>query len=339
MRFFTAASTLMLACFLFSAAASAGELLLTNGDRLEGNLVLIDKTTVTWKSTVFGNLTVGKNRVANLKLDKPVVIQGQRDPCVVEGMTDYFLAYRCGKSTYIQRTELLTLASVEPYVEDKDKTYEYNGAMSVAGVLSRGNKVEDDLDVDAIATFRHGNFRHINEIDYEALSRNDLPALEDYELSYRLDWFFDEKWFWYNALGMGMEESKNIKERYEYGTGLGVQMWENINSALALESGIDFVKERYEQVVSDDKEAAAWRFATRFRHKLPFNMALVHSNEVLYSLEDSGDWELSADVGISLPLGPGLFSEYKIEYDYDNQPAEGTKRDDTKLTIGIGYKW
>ena len=346
MRIKSLLSIFSLAICATSVDIQAGELLFTNGDRVQGELLVIDKANVTWRSENFGDLTVAKARIANMSVDKPVVIQGQRDTCTVIGMEKQFLAYRCGTSSYVQRTELLSLASVEPFVENREKNYEYYGEMAISGVFSRGNTEEDDLDVFASTTFRQGNFRHVTTIDVDTLSTGDNPATEDYEVGYRLDWFFSEKWFWYNALTGGRTESKSIKEFYNYGTGLGVQMWENVNSALALESGIDFIKERYEQPddpmvePTDDLEKAAWRFATRYRYKLPwFNAKLVHKNEVLYSFEDSADWEVSADVGVSVPLGPGLFSEYMIEYDYDNLPAEGAKSADTKVTIGIGYKW
>ena len=249
----------------WSAALSAGELVLNNGDRLKGRLGLIDKSNITWVSDSFGNLTISKNKVANLVVDKPVVIQVQRDTCVITGMENHYLAYRCGGSDFVQRTELLSLASVEPFVEKSEKSYEYGGQMSVSGVFSRGNTEEDDLDINASSTFRQGNFRHVTAVDVDTLRTGDSATTEDYELSYRLDWFFKEKWFWYNALSGGVEESKSVTEFYQYGTGLGVQMWENINTALALESGIDFKKERYENSASDDVEAGLWRFATRYR--------------------------------------------------------------------------
>lgn len=340
MRFSSVTPFLLLSVLsAVSLFASAGELLLTNGDRLQGTLGGIDKSSIAWSSDSFGMLTIAKTKVADLKTDAPVVIQGQRDLCTLNGIENHYLAYRCGQSDYVQRTELLTIASVQPYVEKSDKNYDYSGKLSVSGVFSRGNSVQDDLEASASSIMRYGDFRHVTSIDIDTLSTNDGPTTEDYELSYRLDWFFDEQWFWYNQFVLASEESKNIDEKYEYGTGLGVQMWENLNSALALESGIDFIKESYDDASGDTLERAAWRFATEFRYKLPFSAELVNSNEVLASLKDAGDWEFSTDLGISMPLGAGLFSEYKIEYDYDNQPADGTKRDDTKLTIGVGYKW
>lgn len=341
-------SLLVLAApLLCTSVASAGELILSNGDRLQGELVAANKSSLTWKSETFGNLTVDKSKVENFTTANRVKIQGEEEACLLDGMDGHFLNYRCGKSEDKNRTELLALDSIVPFIEYSETEYVYDGKMSLSGNFSRGNKIEDDLELDADITFRQQDFRHVMGVEYESKSNNDEPANEDYELLYRLDWFFEERWFWYNELRWSGEESKNIDERYTLGTGLGVQMWENPNTALALEGGLDHVKELLDGTDDDmnnpdwdsSPERSALRFATKFRYKLPFSAELIHTNEILYSLQDSADWELSADLGLSVPLGQGLFSEYKFEYDFDNLPANETKKEDTKFSVGIGYEW
>lgn len=338
---------MLVAISLNVTAAYAGELILTNGDRLQGELVAVNKSSLTWKSETFGNLNVDKNKVENFTSEHLVKIQGQNEACQLDGMNGHYLNYRCGDSGEENRTELLALDSIVPFIEYSETEYIYDGRMSLTGDFSRGNKIEDDLELDADITFRQQDFRHVMGVEYESKSNNDEPAREDYELLYRLDWFFEERWFWYNELRWSGEESKNIDERYTLGTGLGVQMWENPNTALALEGGLDHVKELLDGTDADisnpdwdsSPERSALRFATKFRYKLPFSAELIHTNEILYSLQDSADWELSADLGLSVPLGQGLFSEYKFEYDFDNLPANETKKEDTKFSVGIGYEW
>lgn len=330
-----------------SSLAAAGELILTNGDRIEGSLISVNKSSLTWKSTNFGDLTIAKGKVADLSSSAKVKIQGEADPCVIEGMEGHFLTYHCGDEAREGSVELMALKSIVPFIEHTKENYEYAGRMAVSGTFSRGNKIEDDLELDAGITFRHEDFRHVMEIDYESNSNDGDPSEEDYEVLYRLDWFFDERWFWYNEGRVGREETKNVDERYTLGSGLGVQLWENPNSALALESGFDYVKELLEPSDGDrtnpdwesSVERTGIRFATRYRYKLPFAAEFIHTNELLYSLKDSADWTVSADFGINVPLGPGLFSEYKFEYDYDNLPPNDTKSEDTKFTFGVGYEW
>ncbi|NIB40009.1 DUF481 domain-containing protein [Pseudomaricurvus alkylphenolicus] len=330
-----------------SQCVFADELVLNNGDRIQGKLVRMDQKSLVWQSDNFGSLTIDKTKIADLAITEAVKIQGQEESCQVTGVSNHSLSYVCGDRSREMRTELLALDKVEPFSTFQANGHIYEGKMALAGTFSRGNKIEEDLDLDASVKYRHGDFRHVMALDVDSKSVNDEAAVEDYEARYRLDWFFQERWFWYNELRVSMEESKNIDERYLYGTGVGVQMWEYPDTALALESGFDYVKELLDPTDTDladpswesSQERAAWRFATDFRYKLPFNAELVNTNEFLYSFEASDDWEFSADLGLSMPLGPGLFSEYKIEYDYDNFPPTEASKEDTKVTVGIGYEW
>jgi len=330
------------------AQVSAGVLVLKNGDRLEGRLVKLQDETLIWKAYSFGrvHLSVPKANVASIETDQSVKIRGRDGGCKIQQLSQGILDYKCGEEE-VSQTELLVIDSIMPFEDFAAGAQVYKGKMALTGVYSSGNSVEEDWDFNAEVVLRRSDFRHKFALEFESDSDNDEPADEQYELLYRLDWFFDERWFWYNEVKLGADEPKNIDESYILGTGLGVQIWAFTDSALAFESGVDWVKELLDPTVDDmtdptwesSRERTAWRFATDFRYSLPYSAKLVHTNEYLYSFEDSEDWQFSADIGLNIPLGPGLFSEYKVEYDYDNKPTTDSEREDTKFTVGVGYQW
>ncbi len=336
--------------FTLSGALSAAQLVLTNGDKLQGTLVSVDGTSLVWKSDSFGELTIKKEKVASFSTVKKVKIQGVRQPCLIDGMDGYHLNYRCGEDDRIEAhsKQLMALDSIVPYVEFQDNGPQIAGKLSLKGAFERGNTIQDDVDVDGRTSYRDGDWRHVGTLDYDSESTNDDPAIEDYDVNYRLDWFVSEQWFYYNEVGVGQEEAVNVDERYTYSTGAGVQLWEDPNSALSFENGLLYKKELLDPTPLDltdphwDSRTEVWynRFATNFRYRLPFSAVFFHTNEVLYSLRDSQDWEFSADFGLSVPLGLGLFSEYKFEYDYDHLPSSpDAEKEDTKFTFGLGYEW
>lgn len=329
----------------------ATELVLTNGDRIKGTLISVNSSSVLWKSESFGDLTVDKKKVANFNTVKKVKVQGVANPCVIEGMDGYYLNYRCGvegEETERHTMALMALDSIVPVAQpaiDKPKS---TGKIALSGTFQRGNTVEDDLEADGTTSYRDGDWRHTGVLDYDSDSTDEVAADIDYDLTYRLDRFVTERWYWYNELGYGQEESKSVDERYIYGMGAGIQLWEDPNSALAFENGLEYKKELLDRTDDDlsnpdwasRTEVVYYRFSTDFRYKLPFSAEFFHTNELLYSLQDTENWEVSADFGLSVPLGVGLFSEYKFEYDYDNQPSSPEAvKEDTKWTIGIGYNW
>lgn len=331
-----------------AAAPRATELVLTNGDRIKGSLVRVDSSSLVWKSDSFGNITVKKELVANFNTDEFVKVQGISNDCLIDDMDGYYVNYRCGEKETAYRSTLMALDSIMPTTIDEADKPRSTGKIALAGSYQRGNTVEDDMEAKGSTSYRNGDWRHNGNLAYESESSNGSPSEEDYDLVYRLDHFVSTQWFIFNEVGYGQEESKFVDERLTYGLGAGWQVWENPSSALAFENGVLYKKELLDETDADrldpswdsKTESAYYRFSTKFTYQLPFSAQFFHTNELLYSLQDPENWELGADFGLSVPLGLGLFSEYKFEYDFDNQPSSPeAQREDSKWTIGIGYNW
>jgi putative salt-induced outer membrane protein YdiY len=69
------------------------------------------------------------------------------------------------------------------------------------------------------------------------------------------------------------------------------------------------------------------------------NIELFHSHKIFIALTDLKDSDLRADLGLKVPVVENLFTELKLEWIYDNQPAAGTEKSDSQLTIGVNYSW
>ena len=325
--------------------ATAGVLTLKNGDRLQGDLVKLEAEVVIWASDSFGHLTIAKNKIENLQTATLLKINGHSDPCTLFGVAGTELAYSCRRGGPGQ----VALASLEiamPYQTFAEGAHTYRGKLGLAGTYSRGNKVEDDWDLDAEVEFRRGDFRHMMALEMEAKSQDDGPTDEKLIAEYDLDWFYKPRWFIYGDFSFGIDESKEISERYSLGSGFGFQVWELDRTALALQGGLILVKELFDRpdVTSADFESSdsrlAWELSTDYRYKLPLGSAeIFHVNSLIYSFEDSDDWRFDSDTGLNIPLGAGLFSELKVEYDLDHQPQSGTRREDSKFSVGVGYEW
>lgn len=335
---------IFLMIWLLPVSAFSGELVLKNGDRLQGDLVKLEGESVVWASESFGNLSVAKQDVDQLNTTTLIKMDGHPEPCTITSVSGGNVRFSCADSTSGQ-VSLLSLELTLPYEDYFAGARTYKGKVALAGTHTTGNKKEEDWELDTEIELRRGDFRHMFGAEYESESTNDAPADEEFEFSYSLDWFFQERWFWYNDVSIGAEESKNIDERYALGSGFGYQFWESDRSALSVESGVSFVKELFDRSENADdtfesqSERGVLRWAANYFYVLPFSAALVHKHEILYSLEDGEDWELDSDTGINIPLGAGLFSEFKVEYDYDNQPLQNEKKSDTKFSVGLGYEW
>ena len=323
-----------------SAAANAGQLTLLNGDKVSGELQKITADSIVWKSDLLGEVSVAKSQVVNFTTDTELKVNGFKEPCKIDQVISSDVTYTCGGTQ--RTTPLLTLKETLPYAQAKTVSHSYSGKLDVTGSSSSGNKEEVYWDISTGIVMRQDDIRQTVDLDYEAKSQNDDPVDEFYEAAYQVDWFFLPEWFWYGDLKATKDEDSNIAERYQLGTGLGYQFWETEQTALSAETGITQVKENFEEVSPGEekgREYTSWRSGINYRYALPFGADFYHKSELLASLEESEDWEIDTETGLGLPLFKGISTQLKLEYDYDNQPADEQDEEDTRLTIGLGYKW
>ena len=213
----------------------------------------------------------------------------------------------------------------------------YKGNLSFTGGFSSGNIKREDWDLDGEVEWRDGDFRHSSEINFESHSLEGSVPAEQYDIGYGVDWFFQDKWFWSNSLTWGANDDRSIEQYYSIGSAIGRQFWDTEITSLSAESGLLWISEDLLDQSSDRR--LTWSWAADYRRMLGNNMELFHSHGVLIALTDMKDSELNADIGLKVPVVENLYTELKLEWIYDNQPALGTRSTDSQLTIGVNYSW
>lgn len=330
---------------LVPAIASAGTLTLKNGDRVQGDLVVLRGANVVWASESFGELTIAKSLVAGMETETLFKMTGNDNPCTLLAMDDINIPYSCADGA-VGSVSLLTVEDLQPYEEFHVAGWEYTGKALISGSYDRGNKVQDELDGDFDMKWRKGDWRHRLIGDYDSDSIDNEAAVEIYRLSYGGKWFFADKWYAYDEAFAGVDDSKNIVEQYGLGAGLGYQVWETDITALSFEGGIITIKENLDKpddwMEGDEFEGrndrTSWKLGSDYVYNFSFG-SFFNRNNYVQAFNETSNWQLETNTGLSFPLMEVLTGEVKFEYDVDNQPGEGNRREDKKLSFGVGYSW
>lgn len=66
-------------------------------------------------------------------------------------------------------------------------------------------------------------------------------------------------------------------------------------------------------------------------------LVLFHDLEYFPSLEDTGDFFLTAGAGVRISLVAGLFSELRLEWRHDQTPAPDAERNDYRYLLNVGW--
>lgn len=206
--------------------------------------------------------------------------------------------------------------------------------------------MKDELDGDMDLNWRKGDWRHRVIGDYDSDSLDDADTIEIYRLSYGGKWFFSDQWYWYGEAFSGVDDAKKIAEQYGLGTGLGYQVWETDVTALSFEGGALTIKENLDKpddwMLGDEfdgsNDRTSLKLASDFTYAFDFGN-FFNRNVYVQAFDDANNWQLETNTGIDFPLLEVLTGEVKVEYDVDHQPGDGNRREDKRISFGVGYSW
>jgi hypothetical protein len=342
---FSVKSFFLVLCLISCCAgAHAGVLVLANGDRVDGQLVRLDGEQLIWKTTNFGEQSIKRTNVKTISTDQRLKINGSAQACRVIGLENDQLSYSCGDNAQLQ-TPFLTLNAMVPFDDAKKAGLISHGKINLWGAYSRGNEVRDEWNAQAEADIRRGEFRHVVGGEYARSSWFHSVPQTRWNTRYSLDWFLGERWFWYNNTVIGADQRRGLDEYSLLGSGAGYQFWDNKKTALSVKAGAAYLNEKYlppnknTQYFVHGDDFFAGRIGLDFRYTLPLGVSFFHNNELIHSLETPSDWRLKTASGISSMILNKVFAEFKFDYLHDNQPQPGREGDDTRLSLGVSYKW
>lgn len=256
-----------------------------------------------------------------------------------------YLRYRCDQSDKVKRASLLRIKTLMPYEEFKKGSYAHHGYLNLWGAYSRGNEVRDEWNAQSELSVRRNDFRHVLGGEYSRASWDYSAPLERWSLRYSLDWFMGEHWFWYNSGLTGADPQRGISAYQRVGSGAGYQFFENKTFTLSLKSGLALLDESYlppdetvgDYVLGDDFVALGVAFD--FRYNLPWGVGFFHNNEVLQPTENDPNLQLKTSTGLSSMILKRIYSEFKIDYWLDKDPQPTRQERDTRMSLGVSYKW
>lgn len=332
-------------CLVYVATANAGVLTLINGDRVHGELVVVERERVVWLSENFGEVEIEKAKILSLDTDAELKISGREEPCTLAGHRRQQWELYCSQgSGWVM--DFPAIEHAEPYNNFVANPIVYHGRATAGGVLEQGNQEREDWDLNVKFDVRQGDFRHL----LDALSQRKTSTEEDtegnslgrYQLNYDLRWIFAEKWFAAGNSGLKRDEARNLSLGTAFGLGLGYLFYDTDKTEFSLEGGLSQVNDHFiDQEKSDeqDKRYTAGRITADYRYKFSLGPEIYFNPELLQSLNSADDLESSFKVGVNTPLVKNIVLDVNYLWEYDRTPSLDSKKEDTKLTIGVGYEW
>jgi putative salt-induced outer membrane protein YdiY len=331
-----------LACLCLVQQVPADEVILRNGDRLSGTVKTSRDGKLVLETAYAGTIEILLGEISRVRTDKPVklvlddetTLTGVLSPAVDDG----------GVVIAGERTVSLTrIAAVNPPQAPRVKVSgQFNGGFS----RDRGNTDEDSYHIDFENITRWVDSRLTMKGDGDLEKTNNDKTKQQADLSIKHDYFFgdddfifDKRWYLWSGADLEHDKFADLTLRTTAGLGPGYQIIDTERTSLSVEGGPVYVWENFNG--SENQQYAAGRWHLDFRHQLFADWKLIafHNHELRWSVEDSDDYIFNSKTGVRVPISEHVQASLQFNFDRDNAPAAGAKKNDYETIITGGYTW
>lgn len=326
---------------LYSATSIAGVLLLKNGDRISGELIVIVDGQLRWQSDMAGEITVPQINVIGIEardlFEVELDAHRQLSECQLQLRGDSKQLFNCKESeTEISSWKSINKVSARPLMA-RD-IWHNTGYISASARDSVGNSNEQDLALDLKVAARRGSVRHTVLANYDTQRQGGIKSLDDRKGEYQYDYFVSAKWYLNSVLSVERNVFQNLESRTLLGGGLGYQFFDTDLIRLSVQGGLGYATEIYAD--DNDRRALVFRESTDFTYRLnALGLQFFHRNTFLELFDRNSDWRITTESGFKLPVIGRLTAQSKLKFDYMNIPADGAKALDRTWLFGLNYDW
>jgi len=330
---------------VFCVSTGADELVFKTGARLTGTFVKIEAgNKLVFDSAEVGQVTVDLADVANFTSDAPAQFVFQDGTVVsgkVLGLEDDRVRLAENEMVPSHSYALSAIASVNPPPVVPPK---WKGSFSAGFTSSHGNTFAESGSVSFDASRRTTKDRSTFFTRYlvgraETNDGDKKTIEESFAFGGKYDYFFSPKMYGFLDGRFKKDHIANLDRRIIAGAGLGYQWIESDPMNFSTDLGLSELCEQYtsHDVVTKSDELSL-RAGYHFDRVLWQGFDFIH-NLTFYPAATGtfSDYFLSTDAELRLALTGSMFSSFKAILDYDNTPAPGIGKTDTKYILSIGW--
>lgn len=323
----------LFALTVFASPLYADQIVLENGDRLTGTVVSSESGILTFSTDYSDPVKIQASKIREVITDTPVEVHLSEGEVLKGSLKTVEEGKVAVESSTDRETTVVQWANVQSI--NPPDTKKWTGNISLGGSQQSGNTDRLSASVGAEAMRK-------TEIDRFGMRFLFNYAKEDGELSNRntygalkYDYFFTEKIYGYTGVELLADKFKDIKLRTVVGPGVGYQFWDYPDKSLGVEAGISYFSEDHIEAADDDWVTA--RLAANLKWILAEPLVLTDALLIYPSLEDTGEYQLRNEAGITSPLLAGWSLKLSNIIEHDSNPPASIEKDDIYWILSLVY--
>ncbi|MGB4074323.1 DUF481 domain-containing protein [Pseudomonas sp.] len=308
---------------------------LNNGDRLSGEIILLDGGKLALKTKYAGQVLIAWKDIDTLRSEKPLLVR--RQGLDSEHSQQLDAAGKGMVRVLNATTQTVPLASITRLVPPrplfKDRIWE--GNLDAKLDMERNEDETDEWKIKGNTRIEHGRWRHVLTGELERETKNGSQTDDNWQLEYDLDRFFTDHWFWRTGVEQREDEFAQVNRQRIVGTGPGYRFWDNELGRFDLIS--QFNRVRFETAQADlefDTYSLEWDYKRLlWGSRLEF---YTNAELQLPAIEEI-DYALDSEMGLRYRLND--WARLSLLYELDQVRGLGQTTSERRYLLGLGVGW
>jgi hypothetical protein len=327
---------LLLSAFMgLAMPVSADTVWLNNGDRLSGDILLLDGGKLALKTRYAGQVLIDWKDIDTLRSDQPLLLRRQgldsehskRLAAAGKGMVRVINA----------TTQTVPLASITRLVPPRpvlqDQVWE--GNLDAKLDMERNEDESDEWKLKGNTRVEHGRWRHVLTGDLEHEIKNGSKVDDNWKLEYDLDRFLSEHWFWRVGGKQQEDQFEFVTRQQMVGTGPGYRFWDNELGRFDLIGQFNRV---HFDTTAGDLSLNTFSLEWDYKRLLWGTRLEFYSNAELHIPEIAEiDYVLDSELGLRYRLNS--WARLSLLYELDQIRGLGRTSSERHYLMGVGFGW
>jgi putative salt-induced outer membrane protein YdiY len=326
-------------CLCLTSLTLADEIQFINGDRLTGKIKSAADGKMVISTDVAGDVTVDMSKVKTFTTTEPLEIHiGEKNvikTTVGAGQQPGTVQAAPAGGAPGGAVAIKDIKSINP------PPVKWTGAITANGLITRGNSNTEIIGLRIDAERRAETDRITFNAAYLYGRQKDPDSnvksttTDNWFIFGKYDYFFSKKFYGFVSSRFERDRIAELDLRFTPAGGVGYQWIERTDMHFFTEGGLAWVYEDFEN--ADSADHFALRLAYHFDKKINDKVNFYHNMEYLPSIEHLSDFNINTDAGVRVTMLKNMFTELKLEWKFDNEPAPGAAHNDLRYILGVGW--
>ncbi|MBX9913695.1 MAG: DUF481 domain-containing protein [Pseudomonadaceae bacterium] len=207
--------------------ASADTVWLNNGDRLTGEIIVLDGGKLALKTKYAGRVLIDWKDINTLTSEQPLLVKrsgfegqhSQRLEAAAPGQVQVLN----GQKQTVTLSEISQLVPPRRLIRD----FVWEGNVDARLEFERDENQTDEFKLKGDTRISHDAWRHVLKSEFEQETKNADKVKQNWLLEYDLDRFISEQWFVRSSLYQQHDEFASIDRQKSLGVGPGYRFWDD----------------------------------------------------------------------------------------------------------------